>query len=320
LAILFVSQLYLLFSNFLQKQPFKKLLVLAGIIVLLGSLSYPFLSHDIFNYLFDAKIVWRYHQNPYLQAPQSFSGDHWLRFMHWVHRTCPYGPIWLLYTLIPGLLSFGKFVINFYGLKLLNGLLFFSTGWLLLKINKNDKKVFAYWFFNPLLVIELLVNAHNDLLMIALFLLTALFIKEKSRKSTWLLFLCSIATKYVSLLLAPVLFLSKKWREIFWPLVLSGFLFAFAYRAEGFQIWYFTWLFMALPLMKLNLFFWSLVFVLEAIILIFKYYPFILTGFWQETSFFVVFRVLFILYGAVFSFFVLQLKPWKNLKIFGRKV
>ena len=307
LIILFGSQLYLLFSNFLQKQSLKKLLVLAGIVVLLGSLSYPFLSHDIFNYLFDAKIIWHYRQNPYLRTPQSFSGDHWLRFMHWVHRTCLYGPIWLLYTLIPGLLSFGKFVINFYGLKLLNGLLFFSTGWLLLKINKNNKRVFTYWFFNPFLLIELLINSHNDLLMIALAVM-GFYFWQKKKKWGWLFFLFSVASKYVSVLLLPAFILKKHYKLILLGLALI-LLIGFIIKIESFQSWYFAWLFMLLPFLKLSPRSWMFFLAGELLILLVKYYPFLRLGQWQTTGYLYL-QGFFVLLALIlaFDFFKIRLR------------
>ena len=125
ILLLVLIQIYLLFSHFIHRTSLKKLLLLAGAVVLISSLAYPFLSHDLFSYLFDAKIIWHYRQNPYQYSPDHFASDPWLRFMHWTHRTCPYGPVWLGYTLIPAIFSFGRFIINFYCLKLLNGLFFF---------------------------------------------------------------------------------------------------------------------------------------------------------------------------------------------------
>jgi len=76
--------------------------LLISILIGVGLLfSYPFLSHDLFNYLFDAKIVTFYHQNPYILKALDFPSDPWLRFMHWTHRTYPYGPSFLFLTLVP---------------------------------------------------------------------------------------------------------------------------------------------------------------------------------------------------------------------------
>jgi len=322
LVLLFGFQLYLLFSGFLKRQSLERLFFAAGVVVFIASLSYPFLSHDIFHYLFDAKIIGHYHQNPYLYSPNYFSSDPWLRFTHWVHLPTPYGPTFLLYSLLPFIFSGGKFILNFYGFKLLGGLLFFLAGLLLFRINKENKDVFFYWFLNPFLIIELLVNSHNDILIIFLFYLS-LFLCLKKKRWGLLVFAASFLVKFIHLIFAPVLFVEKKTRRLFFSLLVVFLFLTFAslLTAPGqrFQPWYFSWLFMALPFMDLSYFYWLVIFIFEALILVFKYYPFLLTGSWEGTSFLLLFRLLFVFGALVFSFFVLQLKLWKGLKGFAGK-
>ena len=306
--LLVLVQIYLLFSNRFQKTPLKKLLLLAGGVVLVASLAYPFLSHDLFSYLFDAKIIWHYQQNPYQYSPDHFASDPWLRFMHWTHRTCPYGPAWLGYTLIPALFSFGRFIINFYGLKLFNGLVFFLSGWLLLKITKNNRQVFAYWFFNPFLLIELLVNAHNDLLMIGLFFLGLFCYQNKARMLGLVAFFSSIAIKFISGLAWPLLLFRRRhfWATLFVAFALIGF----AWQINRFQPWYFTWLYLALPLILMTNFSWLVVFIFQALLLIFKYQPFLATGSWETTAHPLLFQVLLVALGL---FFLTHLSVFRRL-------
>ena len=63
-----------------------KVAIIIGIILLF---SYPFLSKDFFNYMFDARIATFYHKNPYFFKAIDFQNYSWLRFMHWTHRTYP---------------------------------------------------------------------------------------------------------------------------------------------------------------------------------------------------------------------------------------
>src|SRR3990167_8451909 len=76
--------------------------------------AYPFLSSDLFNYLFDAKIVLTYQASPYTHRPLDFPHDEWLRFMRWIHRYSPYGPLWLVMSLLPAALGFGKIFLFFF--------------------------------------------------------------------------------------------------------------------------------------------------------------------------------------------------------------
>src|SRR3990167_1810684 len=100
---------YLFIRKYNTVDPFKIALIVSGILLF----SYPFLSHDFFNYIFDAKIFTYYGQNPYTHIPANFADDKWLRFMHWVHRPYPYGPVYLPLSFIPSFLGFGKFILNF---------------------------------------------------------------------------------------------------------------------------------------------------------------------------------------------------------------
>ncbi|MBI4037465.1 hypothetical protein HY382_00265, partial [Candidatus Curtissbacteria bacterium] len=105
---------YLLYQTFkrnLELGTIRKMVIVATLIMVF---AYPFLSADLFNYLFDAKIVWLYHQSPYSHKPLDFPQDDWLRFMRWVHRYSPYGPVWIGMSLLPSIFGFGKFILNFF--------------------------------------------------------------------------------------------------------------------------------------------------------------------------------------------------------------
>ncbi|MDO8515495.1 MAG: hypothetical protein Q7S14_03265, partial [bacterium] len=90
----------------------KKIILAIGGLCLISLFSYPFLSHDFFNYIFDARIITTYHLNPYFYKALDFPADDWIRFMQWTHRTYPYGPVWLIVTLIPSFLGFSKFILT----------------------------------------------------------------------------------------------------------------------------------------------------------------------------------------------------------------
>src|SRR3989304_7698662 len=52
------------------------------------------LSYDIFNYIFNAKMLVIYHANPHLHTALEFAFDPWVRFMHNIHTPAPYGYGW----------------------------------------------------------------------------------------------------------------------------------------------------------------------------------------------------------------------------------
>ena len=128
LILLFVFQ-YLL----VKKYKSNSAIHIAFFITIIGCVSYPFLSHDLFNYLFDARILTHYGLNPYTHTALDFQKDLWTRFMHWTHRSYPYGPTFLPLTLIPSFLGWGKFSLTFFLYKLMNGVLYFFAVYLLNK-------------------------------------------------------------------------------------------------------------------------------------------------------------------------------------------
>jgi hypothetical protein len=257
----------------------KKVLIILMLIFIMASLSYPLFSNDIFNYLFGAKTVVYYHQNPFLVMPQNFfDNDLWLRFTHNIDNvyyyikgvpiTYFYGPFFLLYTLIP-FLFFGavEFQKLFWSYKLMGAVLFLITGYLFREINRKDNLVWAYWFFNPFLILELLTNSHNDLVMIFLFVL-AVYWWERNKGLGLFSFLLSVLTKWISVGLGLVFFFKEKHRYMVYKLIGLGILFLNAYYQR--HAWYYSWIYMVFPFAKLkkSSWFWILVF---QTILVFNY-------------------------------------------------
>ncbi len=253
------------------KAPVKLALVI-GMILLF---SYPFLSHDFFNYLFDAKILTVYGQNPYFHKALDFPQDPWLRFMHWTHRTYPYGPTFLLLTLVPSFFSFAKLILAFLFFKLLF-LGFYLLGvWVL---NKFDKQLALFFATSPLVIIEGLVNNHNDLIGVSLALLALYYWQKKhSVIKAGILGLISIGIKYVTVASWPLLF---KKRKMIW-LSLGSYLVLFAYifTKLGIQPWYLLNLLVLLPFAQ-NYFQSFTILGFGALI---SYYPYLYFGGWDRS-------------------------------------
>jgi len=191
LIALFVFQ-YFLLKKFKQYSSVR----IAGFIAILGCISYPFLSHDLFNYLFDARILTHYGLNPYTHTALDFQKDLWTRFMHWTHRTYPYGPTFLPLSLIPSFLGLGKFSLTFFLYKLMNGALYFLAVYLLNKKNKREALFFAT---HPLVIIEGLINAHNDMIAVSLGLIGIYLLGKKYNVWSRVILLFSAGIKYVTI-------------------------------------------------------------------------------------------------------------------------
>lgn len=285
---------------------------LAMIISALTFISYPFLSHDFFNYMFDAKLITYYHVNPYFYKALDFPSDPWIRFMHWTHRTYPYGPIFLLITLLPSFFSLGKFILSFLFFKLTFIAFYLLAVYYLNKLNKRYAILFA---LNPLVIIEGLVNSHNDLIGVSLAIIGVYILfhfpshperlakdlvpTKSGRKSRFarffvrryvglrmtrseivarLFFLLSIGIKFITF---PVLFLTR--RQLKLNKIIFGLLFGaiiyLSFKSE-IQPWYFLNLLIFLPFFeeiinRMNIFFFGL---------LLSYYPYIRLGGWDSSD------------------------------------
>jgi len=271
----------------------KQLWILILCTTILLTFSYNAFSYDLFNYIFDAKIITHYHQNPYQHMALDYSGDPMLSFMHWVERKYPYGPVWLLATVPLSFLGFQYFLLTFFLFKIFTALCFLICVYYVEKIlkEKNKSEVFfglTLFALNPLVLIEGLVSAHNEIPMIALSLLAFFFLVNKKYIWAIILLLLSIGIKFSTVFLFPVfiyVFISgnKKinWSRVFISAVLLTIpmVMLLSYRTN-FQPWY---VLIVLPFAALagkNFFIVIPVFIFSLFSLL-EYIPFLYTGNWN---------------------------------------
>lgn len=268
-------------------------------------LSYPFLSSDIFNYMFDAKIIVNYHLNPYTSKALDFPNDEWIRFMRWVHRYSPYGPLWLGFSTLPYILGFGKFVVTLLFFKIFIGIFHLINAILIYKISQiinKDKAVFitALYALNPLLLIEAASNAHNDVVLATTIILSIYFLTINKSKLSYLSIFVGVLIKYIPLLNLPWLVLASLLKKeinlkkiVYFNLItmsiftilFSNFRISAPFISSGatqvqFQPWYLFW---TLPLAALT---GNFILVAISITLslgaLFRYIPFIYFGDWSQ--------------------------------------
>jgi len=249
---------------------------LAFITATLLLFSYPFLSHDLFNYMFDAKILTYYHQNPYLHRATDFVDAHELRFMHWTHRTYPYGPTFLPITLLPSFIGFGKFSVSFILFKV-----FFATFYLfgVRALNRMNSQWAMFFATQPLIIVDGLINNHNDLIATSLGLMGVQLLWSKKELLGRIFFLLSGGIKYITL---PLLIIQKNQKSIYTKMSFGSMLILLLYLCifQEVQSWYFLSLFAFIPYIfefvrRLQLFFFGL---------LLSYYPFILYGTWGDVQ------------------------------------
>lgn len=219
-VIVLLFSFYFLFLYFASNNKISKKqvwILIIGITLILFS-SYNAFSYDLFNYIFDAKIVTAYNLNPYEHKALDFPNDPMLSFMHWTHRTYPYGPVWLALTVPLSFLGLQFFLVTFFLFKAFVALSFLGTVFCIGKIIKKilpERELFGIVFFglNPLIIIEGLVSAHNDIVMLFLAVVSIYLFLSKKYFRTILILLLSIGVKFASVFILPVFLVAYFFRN-----------------------------------------------------------------------------------------------------------
>ncbi len=192
------------------------MLVISTAVIL--TFSYNAFSYDLFNYIFDAKIVTHYHQSPYLYRALDFAGEPMLSFMRWTHRVYPYGPTWLGLTVPLSFIGLNVFLPTFFIFKALMSASFLGTAYFIGKIlkkvsPKTEILGLAFFALNPLVIIESLVSSHNDITMMFFAMMALyLFLSQKYVRAFILLFI-SIGVKFATGFILPVLAGALVWKR-----------------------------------------------------------------------------------------------------------
>jgi len=293
LAILLFTVYCLLFILFKKRKiSLKKIIILAVTICLILVFSYPAFSHDIFNYIFNAKMVVIFKADPHKQVAMDFP-DPMLGFMRNIHTPAPYFYGWTLTSLAPFILGFNRIFPEIISFKLFSVFSLFLTAFILNKIYsilkfKNGKLRLTLFLLNPLILIETISIGHNDLAMMVLAFLGFYFlVRSKQEKKLLfavccLLFTCaSISIKYATLILLPIFliwYLKPKFDLGLWGSLLL-FLLPFTRPLDQLHSWYLIWpLTWSLLAKKPKVFYF---FVLLSCFALLRYAPYIYYGNWD---------------------------------------
>ncbi len=258
--IIFVFILFILYALIIRIQTLPTLKTYWKFLLLIGCiffLSYPALSHDIFNYILTAKVAFFYHENPYLVMPTEFLGEPMLGFTRAANKLALYGPIWILATWIPYVLSFGNVLVALYTFKLLVISSYVAIGVLIYRMTKNVRNV-LFFAFNPLVIIETFVSGHNDTFMMAL-LLYGIYLWRNTQLAVWIMglgfMLSSVLVKGATIVVLPLFIffrhLSDEKRALFVGICMFGVFLLTPLREEMYP-WYAIWFLVFVSLLPMG--------------------------------------------------------------------
>jgi alpha-1,6-mannosyltransferase len=172
---------------------------------------HPLTSSDVFGYIFQGRIVAIWGQNPFAHVYNEFAADpfYFLVTFHNLPATTGYGPLWIAVEAALGWLARGQLLLNLFLFKgLAAGLHLAATAlvYRALKRRAPDHALGGMLFYawNPLLLFELVGNAHNDAAVAALALLGFYLL---SRRRWWAAVPClagAALVKPVALLWLPL--------------------------------------------------------------------------------------------------------------------
>ncbi len=186
----------------------KQIMLFIIIISALFTIMLPFLSSDIYYYIGDSWLSAKYNQNPYYVTVadlqnQGINDEILNNTGYWKNITSVYGPLYNIISEILVSFSFGSITIALFVFKFASYLIHVLNSYLMYKITKSRKYMLLY-ALNPLILIELLSNVHNDIYLLLFMLLAIYFVVRKKNIYFSIIFLAfSVSIKYSSLLLVP---------------------------------------------------------------------------------------------------------------------
>jgi len=174
-------------------------------------LAQPAMARDLYHYLMEGRILWHYGGNPMVDVPGQYPGDPLLPVLdRWqMHYQTPYGPLWLVLTWFPQTIAGGNAEWLLVSYKTLSVVFLFGTAYvvrlILVEVRPEHRRLGTLLFlWNPLILIQIALNGHNDSVMM-FFAMLAFYFGLKRR---WALaipvLMLSVLVKYLTVLLLPV--------------------------------------------------------------------------------------------------------------------
>lgn len=296
--VLLISGLYVYYVVFLQSNV-KSLLRLVPVTAIILLFSFPGFSYDIFNYMTTARVAYTHKENPYIVMPVEIPNEPGLAYTRAANKVALYGPAWLLLTWIPHTLGQGNVWLTILSFKAFVALFYVAMLYLIWKITKNIKQV-LFFGLNPLVLIEVLVSGHNDIVM----MVPALLAFGAASKNIWKRVFAwgvSVGVKGATIVLFPLVLFpvpdrEKLYKMSYW-LMFGVFIVVAPFREELYP-WYAVWFlaFAALIPMKKRSFIHGFSIAL-CIGLSLRHLPYILTREYGGTG--PILRILFTIIPAI---------------------
>jgi hypothetical protein len=193
-----VFLLYLLALRLLPRYINQRFILITTLLLGFLCLLIPIItSADVYSYIAYARMGVIYHLNPLVTLPKAIHSDPVYRRLYWLNQPSAYGPTWIIITCflqwlaniigIVGILAM-LMILRLFGLIMHLGsccLIWSITGHLHRRYGfiSSEKRLLALLAFawNPLLLFEACVNAHNDATLLFFVLLAIWFLVRREQ-------------------------------------------------------------------------------------------------------------------------------------------
>lgn len=195
----------------------KQVLIFVAITSLILTITLPMTSSDIFYYMGVGELDGVYHQNPYYvtmrqyyeQNKENINDEILEKGVNnfWSWTTVVYGPVAQLIFKICSVISLKNVTLCLFVYKFVNLIFHLLNTYFIYKITRKKKFAILYGL-NPFILIESIINVHNDIIVVFFVLLALYFLLKKKN-----LILCVISLgisagiKYITLLILPFVIL-----------------------------------------------------------------------------------------------------------------
>ncbi len=174
--------------------------------------TYPVGAVDVYDYAYRARMWLDHGLNPLVAVPERVSGDPWLAYVAWTTYPSPYGAFWTIVSTAIYRLAGSTLLGSLLSFKLVAVASLLAASWLVYAGLRGTGRALSGALlvaWNPLVLFELAVNAHNDGLMMLLVVgAIYLFEQRRCRMGAWLCLALAAQVKIIAIVFVPVLIVS----------------------------------------------------------------------------------------------------------------
>lgn len=178
-------------------------------------LSFPILSTDIFDYNNVNRVAFVHHANPWITPANFFPNDPRIYLGSWITRPTVYPYVSIFFFALVHFTFSQQIILNLLGFKII-GFIFFLASTQLLSQNTKASKLNLF-VLNPLVLIEFLGHAHNDLL-VGFFTLVVILFLSRRPVLAGLAWAAAFLSKFTALIYLPLILIYLANKKQFRPL------------------------------------------------------------------------------------------------------